>query len=175
VSTTPSNPQPLFAEPPAERGFPTSAVAIATVAVLLLVGLVVVLTRRPAAPQSEAQQGAAYGPHLVFSDIEMSESESLSGGKSTYIDGKITNNGASTVTGISVHVAFRNDVAMPPQVMIAPLTLIRTHEPYVDTQPVSAAPLGPGDQREFRLIFENVNSNWNQQAPDIHISGLVTR
>ena len=80
-----------------------------------------------------------------------------------------------TLTGVTLHVVFKNDEAMPPQIEIAPLSLIRTHEPYVDIEPVSAAPLAPGADREFRLTFENINSNWNQQAPDIHISGLVTR
>jgi len=50
-----------------------------------------------------------------------------------------------------------------------PLSLIRTHEPYIDTVPVSAAPLKQGDQREFRLIFETIPENWNQQTPEIHL------
>ena len=53
--------------------------------------------------------------------------------------------------------------------------VIRTREPYVDTQPVSAAPLVPGAEREFRLIFENINSNWNQAEPEIHVVGVRTR
>ena len=46
---------------------------------------------------------------------------------------------------------------------------IRTHEPYIDTQTVAAAPLAPGQDREFRLIFENINNNWNIQIPEVHI------
>ena len=37
-----------------------------------------------------------------------------------------------------------------------PLNLIRTHQPYIDTEPVSAAPIAPGETREFRLIFDHV-------------------
>lgn len=58
---------------------------------------------------------------------------------------------------------------MPPQIETLPLSLIRTHEPYVDTQPVSAAPLSPGSDREFRLIFESIPSNWNMQMPEVRI------
>ncbi len=105
----------------------------------------------------------------------MSESESLSGGKSTYIDGFLKNTGAKTVTGATVQVLFANDMALPPQVETLPLALIRTHQPYVDTQPVSAAPIAPGDEREFRLIFENISSNWNQQLPEIHVTQVSTR
>ena len=55
-----------------------------------------------------------------------------------------------------------------PQVETVPLTLIRTHEPYVDTEPVSAAPIKAGEVREFRLIFENIGANWNQQTAADH-------
>lgn len=105
----------------------------------------------------------------------MSESESLSGGKSTYLDGKITNNGTQTVTGITVQVLFPID-GQPPQVMTVPLNLIRTREPYIDTEPVSAAPLAAGSEADFRLIFDSVSDNWDQQqTPAVHIIGVETR
>ena len=50
-----------------------------------------------------------------------------------------------------------------------PLSLIRAHEPYIDTEPLSVAPLKPGDEKEFRLIFESVPGNWNQMLPEIHV------
>src|SRR3954462_15654846 len=119
MSTSPANPQTsgIFSEPPVERGFPKAAVGIATVAVLILVGVLVILSRRPA-QLDNAQQAAAYGPNLVISGIDMSESNSLSGGKSTYIDGRIKNNGPATVTGITVHVGFPSGAGTPPQVKI---------------------------------------------------------
>jgi hypothetical protein len=131
--------------------------------------LVLMSHRRPEAESMD------YAPNLAFSHVQMSESTSLSGGKSTYIDGHVTNNGKQTVTSVNLHVVFKNNEAMPPQIEITPLNLIRTREPYVDTQPVSAAPLAPGAEREFRLIFENINSNWNQQEPEIHVVGVGTR
>lgn len=73
------------------------------------------------------------------------------------------------MTGVTVQVIFRNDEAMPPQVETVPLMLIRTREPYIDTQMVGAAPLKPGDEREFRLIFESIPSNWNYQMPEVHV------
>jgi len=172
MCATPSNPPPpsgMFSEP-VKSSFPTTAVAIASVAIVILVGFLILMSRRH--PEAESMD---YAPNVTFSHIEMSESTSLSGGKSTYIDGHVTNNGKLTVTGVTLHVVFKNDVAMPPQIEIAPLSLIRTREPYVDTQPVSAAPLAPGAEREFRLIFENINSNWNQQEPEIHVVGVRTR
>jgi hypothetical protein len=112
---------------------------------------------------------AANATSLPLSQISMSESTSLSGGKSTFVDGHIKNAGTQTVTGVTVQVLFRNDEAMPPQIETLPLSLIRTREPYIDTQSVGSSPLKPGDERDFRLIFEAIPANWNQQTPEIRI------
>ncbi len=117
--------------------------------------------KKAAAPTNTVLPLAAYAANLPLSQLAMSESTSLSGGKSTFVDGHIQNTGSQTVTGVTVQVIFRNDEAMPPQMETVPLSLIRTREPYVDTQMVSAAPLKPGDEREFRLIFESIPANWN--------------
>ena len=174
--TPPTQPSGMFSEPPRERSFPTTAVAIAVVAVVILVFVLVLLDHRHAAPAPNTVQPlAAYASSLVVSSIQMSESTSISGGKSTYIDGHIANHGSSTVTGITVQVLFANDTGLPPQIETVPLSLIRTREPYVDTQPVSAAPLAPGAEADFRLIFEGINENWNQQTPQIHVTQTFTR
>jgi hypothetical protein len=99
----------------------------------------------------------------------MSESENLTGGKQTYLDGHIVNTGGRTVTAVMVQVVFRNDEDLAPRIDTLPLTLIRMKEPYIDTAPVSAAPLKPGDDREFRLTFETVPENWNQQMPEVRV------
>lgn len=112
---------------------------------------------------------------MAISNIQMSESESLSGGKSTYLDGHIVNNGGQTVTGVTVQVLFPID-GQPPQLMTVPMQLIRAREPYVDTEPVSVAPLKPGAQADFRLIFEGVSDSWDQQrTPTMHIIQVETR
>jgi hypothetical protein len=166
----------MFSEPPKERSFPTTAVAIAAVAVVILVAVLVLMGHRNAGPSlNTPQPAAAYAPSLALTNIKMSESTSISGGKSTYIDGHITNHGASTVNAITVQVLFANDQAMPPQVMAEPLTLIRTREPYVDTEPVSAAPLAPNGEADFRLTLEGINDNWNGQQPEIRVVRVGTR
>ena len=167
----------MFSEPPRERSFPTTAVGIASVAIVILVLVLVLLDHRhgTAPAPNTVQPLAAYASSLVVGNIQMSESTSISGGKSTYIDGHIANHGSSTVAGVTVQVLFANDTGMPPQIETVPLLLIRTREPYVDTEPVSAAPLAPGAEADFRLIFEGINENWNQQTPQIHVTQTVTR
>ena len=58
---------------------------------------------------------------------------------------------------------------MAAMVGVLPLALIRTHVPYVDLQPISAAPIASGTQREFRLIFEAVPANWDVKPPMIQV------
>jgi hypothetical protein len=150
-------------------GMPASAWLVAGVLVVaVLVGLIIA-GHRKAPAVTGIQPIAAYAENLPISGQQMSESTSLSGGKSTFVDGQIRNSGGQTVNGVTVQVLFRNDEGLPPQVETVPLMLIRTREPYVDTQTVGAAPLKPGDEREFRLIFESIPTNWNQQMPEIRI------
>lgn len=148
---------------------PLSAWLIAGAVVLAVVGALLLVGKRKTPTVTGVQPVDAYASNLELSQLQMSESTSLSGGKSTFIDGHIRNSGSSTITGVTVQVLFRNEAQMPPQIETLPLSLIRTHEPYVDTQPVSAAPLSPGSDREFRLIFESIPSNWNMQMPEVRI------
>jgi hypothetical protein len=179
---SPSNPpvstknDAMFASKPPERGrIPVIAWGVAGLAVLVVIIVLVLAGRHKAATPTTIQPPAPYAANLPLSQLAMSESTSLSGGKSTFIDGHIKNTGDKTVTGITVQVIFRNNEAMPPQVETLPLSLIRTREPYVDTQPVSAAPLKPGDERDFRLIFESLPANWNMQMPEIRIIQVDTK
>jgi len=110
-----------------------------------------------------------YAANLAIQSIQMSEASNFVGGKVTYLDGQIDNHGNRTLSAITVQVAFWNDLKEIALKETMPLSLIRTREPYVDTQSVSAAPLKPGDRREFRLIFDSVPSDWNRQYPEIRI------
>lgn len=137
------------------------------VVLAVVVGLILTHGRQKTPVANGPQPLDPYAKSLAISQMVMSESESLSGGKSTFIDGHVKNTGDRTVSGITVQVLFRNAEEMPPGIETLPLPLVRTHEPYTDTQPVSAAPLKPGDEREFRLIFETIPANWNRLMPEI--------
>jgi hypothetical protein len=170
--STPARISPELFTPrtPERNSSPILPIAIAGLVVLLIVGGILFAThKKPAAALNAIQPLDPYAASLPISGIVMSESTSLSGGKSTFIDGHIRNTGTRTLSAATLQVLFANDVQLPPQVETLPLALIRTHEPYVDTQLLSDSPLKPGDDREFRLIFENINSNWNQQLPQIHV------
>ena len=99
----------------------------------------------------------------------MNEATNGTGGKLTYVDGTIGNTGSRTLTGATVQVTFGTEDGSPPHRETLPLSLIRTRIPYVDLQPVSAAPIAPGTTREFRLIFEAVPANWDVKPPLIQV------
>jgi hypothetical protein len=117
----------------------------------------------------------AYAANLPISRLEMSESANLAGGKVTYLDGHIANQGARTVTGVTVQVLFRNDAHEVTQNETQPLKLIRTREPYVDLEAVSAAPLKPSSVGDFRLIFDAVKPDWDGAYPEIRVIQVATK
>jgi hypothetical protein len=146
---------------------------VAAVVVVLGIGTWAVIGHRNAPPPQNVGTGLApadpYAASLAIGGLKMSEADSFAGGKVTYIDGQITNNGPKTLNGVTVQVGFKNDLGEYSQRIAVPLSLIRTREPYVDTQAVSAAPIQPGQQRDFRLIFDTVPADWNMQYPDVRV------
>jgi hypothetical protein len=167
----------IFSEPKEPRSFPVVAVSIATVAIILLATVLVLMGRNHGTvpDPTKLQPLAAYAPNLVLSGIEMSEAEIPSGGKQTYIDGHIANHGPAMVTAITVQALFPNDQQLQPQMEMVSLNIVRSRDSFVDMLPVSGAPIAPGGEADFRLIFEGINANWNLHPPEIHIVQVSTK
>jgi hypothetical protein len=145
---------------------------IAAGAVLIVAAIVVFMMERGHGAATVTPISAVpdpYAANLPITNVVMSESGNLAGGKVTYMDGHITNTGTKTVTGISAQVLFRNVANEVAQNETQPLKWIRTRDPYVDLEPVSAVPLKPGDGQDFRMIFDTVTQDWNGAYPEIRI------
>ena len=157
-----------------ERNWLPLAIAAA---VVIAVAAVVIFTMERGKPTPIVTPVSAtpdpYAATLPLTRLEMSESANLAGGKVTYLDGHIANTGSRTLTGISVQVLFRTFAHEVAQNETLPLKFIRTREPYVDIEPVSAAPLKPGGQQDFRLIFDAVSPDWDGAFPEIRIVQVV--
>jgi hypothetical protein len=150
---------------------------IAGVVILAILAAIIVLNRQPAATSpggANLAPPAPYAAKLSISSLQMSQAGSMVGGQNTYLDGQVTNQGDKTVTGITVQVGFWGFTKQLVGKPTMPLTLIRTTEPYVDTEPVSGAPILPGQTRRFRLIFDSVPQDWNQSYPEIRIIQVTT-
>lgn len=148
-------------------------------AVVLVIVAVVLLTNRGSGPPKVGANGIAtldpYAAELPISGVQMSQASSMVGAQATYIDGNISNKGTKTVTGVTVQVVFPGYTTPTVQTVTLPLNLIRTREPYVDTEPVSAAPIQPGQSASFRLILDHVSDDWNQQYPQIRVVQVATK
>jgi hypothetical protein len=116
-----------------------------------------------------------YAEHLSLTRLAMSESGNLTGGKATYLDGHIANQGTRTVTAVTVQVLFRDFAHEVAQNETQPLKFIRMREPYVDVEPISAAPLKPGGEQDFRLIFDTVSPDWDGAYPEVRILHVETK
>lgn len=117
---------------PRERSWLPMAVAAAIV-LAVLAGVVLIYEHGRRAPVVTPATGPldAYAANLPISQLAMSEAANLAGGKSTYLDGKIANNGTKTVTGINVQVLFRDPAHEVAWNITQPLMLIRTRDPYI--------------------------------------------
>jgi hypothetical protein len=165
-----AGPQLVRPEAPQERNW--LPLAIAAVVVLAIVGgLVLYFERSKPTPQATPISASLdpYAASLPISNLAMSESANLAGGKVTYLDGQIANTGNRTIASITVQVLFRDPAHEVAQNETQSLKLIRMRQPYIDVEPVSAAPLKPGDQRDFRLIFDTVAQDWDGAYPEVRI------
>jgi hypothetical protein len=147
-------------------------VAIAAAAVLIVAGILIFMMERGKGAATVTPISAAADPYaatLPITNLVMSESANLAGGKVTYLDGHVTNNGNKLVSGVMAQVLFRNAANEVAQNETQPLKLIRTRDPYVDLEPMSAAPLHPGEGQDFRLIFDAVTPDWNGAYPEIRV------
>ncbi len=154
-----------------ERNFLPWVVAV--VAVVGLLGVVLWMGRTPSATPGSGVD--PYAKYLVFGNVQVSQGSNFAGDQLTYVDGTLENRGDRTVTSLTLRVLFANDSGDAPQIEQIPVSLVRSREPYVDIEPITAAPLAPGKSQDFRLIFDNVSPMWNQQAPQIQVLHAGTR
>ena len=173
-------PEPMFTggvRPPEPRNWKPVAIAGAAVLLVLVVLLLADRHGRQAANPGGAGLAppAAYAASLPITNVKMSDSSNLLGGHQTYLDGTVTNRGSKTVRSVTVQVAFKDFTGLLAAKETMPLNLIRAREPYVDTEPVSAEPIQPGQSRPFRLIFDATSPNWDGAYPEVRVIAVSAR
>lgn len=147
-------------------------ILIGVVIVVVVVGAVVLgLREAPKGPKGPPP----YAPNLVLSSLEKSAAENFVGATVAYVDGKITNKGDKTVSQAMVRVLFHDDMGQVVGDETIPVRILQTGGPYPDIIDLKASPLGPGQTKPFRLTFERISSQWNQQMPDLQITDVVTK
>jgi Protein of unknown function (DUF2393) len=143
------------------------------IAAILIVAAVTVFLLRPT-PHPRIQLNP-YAAQLKISDLKMNTAQNFVGAKVTYIDGTLTNPGDKIVTHAVVHVTFRDLYGQVAQIEDAPVKVLQTGGPYLDTIDLAASPLTPGQNKPFRLIFEHVSQQWNQAYPELQVTDAATK
>ena len=143
--------------------------------VVICCGLGVVFWLGRPAANSNGNRVDPYAKYVTLGNVQVSQASNFAGDQLTYVDGTIQNRGNRAIASMTIQAAFPNVTGDAPQVLQAPLSLVRSRDPYVDTQPISAAPLAAGKTQDFRLVFDNVSPMWNQQPPSLRIVDVGTR
>jgi hypothetical protein len=105
-------------------------------------------------------ESLAYLSQIQLTDFHMSHADNIVGANLIYLDGKVANNGTKTIGRLQVWLYFHD--AMNQVVLRDAEDIIRP----------SAAPLAPGETRDFQLRFDRVPSSWNYQPPDFTLAAL---
>jgi antitoxin (DNA-binding transcriptional repressor) of toxin-antitoxin stability system len=175
ISLVSTGPQLVPSAETQERNWLPLVVAAAIMLVVAVAAVLILEHGKPTAKVTPISAPPdAYAASLPLTNLVMSESGNLAGGKVTYIDGHIANKGGRIVTGVTVQVLFRDFAHEVAQNETQSLKLIRMREPYIDIEPVSAAPLKPGEQ-DFRLIFDAVSPDWDGAYPEVRVVHVETK
>jgi hypothetical protein len=156
---------PVSEEPDTSRR--TIAIAVAVVIVVAVVAAFL-LRGKPKGPTGPPP----YASNLKLSDLRLSAEQNFVGATISYVDGIVTNAGNKTVTRVTVEVDFKDDMGQITQREELPLQILKMSGPYPEAVPFSTAPLGPGQNKPFRLTFESISAQWNHSYPDIQITDL---
>jgi hypothetical protein len=155
-----------------ERDTSKRTILIAIAVLVVIAGIVAFLLRE----SPRAQSGPPpYAPYLKLSDLKLSQAQNFAGFTVTYVDGTVANLGNQTVTHASIRATFRDAYGQIAQVEEVPLKVLETGGPYPDTADLSAAPLGPGQNKPFRLIFERISQQWNMGYPELQVADVSTK
>ena len=161
-------PTPVVEEPDSSRR--TIAIAVAVVIVAAVIAAFF-LRSQP----KNASSPHPYAANLKLSDFKMSAAENFVGATVSYVDGTVTNSGDKTVTHAVVEVQFKDDLGQIAQREDVPLQVLKTSGPYPEAVDFSVSPLGPGQNKPFRLTFEGISAQWNHQYPEIQVTDVAVK
>ncbi len=144
---------------------------IGLVAVVVVVGIIVALTRTrgQTTPQIDP-----YAAKLQISNAKVSAAENYVGGTVTYLDATITNTGDKDLVGADMNLVFKNTMDQVVQKETLPLHVLVANQMagYPDLLDLSRSPIGPGQSKTVRMTLEHISADWNQAAPAMELVNL---
>jgi hypothetical protein len=150
-----------------ERSRLPVAFLVGIVIVTLLVGGAVLYSRYSTPADSEIEKPLPMGPaeqayarQIHFLEPKMSRAANFLNQEVTFVFGTVENAGDRKVKQIEITLEFHDPFN---QVVLR------------DTQRLflpNAAPMLPGQQRDFQVGYEHISAQWNNGYPTIRVSGL---
>jgi len=150
-----------------KSNFPVALLIGVGVMALLLGGLFFLTRESPQPVQPVVERlpmGAVeqeYSAQIQFTDLKMSRAANFLDQEVTFLFGTAKNGGQRRVREIELTIEFHN---------LLNQVVLRETRRLVGRR---AAPLEPGEEREFQLTFEHVPADWNRHNPALRITGLV--
>jgi hypothetical protein len=157
---------------PQERNWTPFVVGL--VAVLVVVGVIIVLTRNSGHSSVEVNP---YAAKLQISDAKVSAAENYVGGTVTYLDATITNTGDRALEGADMNLVFVNTLNEIVQKETLPLRVLVDNQMggYPDLIDLARTPIGPGQSKRVRMTLEHISADWNQAPPQMQLGNLKLR
>jgi hypothetical protein len=166
---------PLDPQTPATEERDSSRLII-VVAVVVVFGAALGAALLLRQPPKTVKPPSPYIAKLKLADFKMSAAENFVGHTVSYMEGTITNGGDRTVTRVVVEVNFEDSMGQVAQREDdVPLRIVRTNGAYLEPVDLAVAPLTPGQTKPFRLTFDSISAQWNQQYPDLTITDVAVK
>ena len=153
--------------PEKERSQAPIAFLAGLLVVVIVAGLIVMLSKTihvakpvtvPTMPFGPPEQ--AYAQRMQLNDIHLARSSNLLNQQFTYVSGTIVNNGDRTVTGVTLTVDFLDSDHK---------VALHDSEPVIN---FSDPPIPTGQSHDFTMTIDKFPEMWNQEMPELHITGL---
>lgn len=150
-------------------------IVIGLVAVLIVVGIIVVLTRHKT--KDDLGEVNPYAAKLRLSNPKMSAAENYVGGSVTYLDVSVTNTGDMAVIGGSMRLVFKNNMDQVVQTEIVPVHVLVENQMggYPDAVDLSRSPITPRITKLVRMNLEHISADWDQRYPEMQLVDLKLR
>ena len=144
---------------------------IGLVAVVVVVGIIVVLTRNKGGTGSQPNP---YAAKLQISNVKLSAAENYVGGTVTYLDVNIANTGDQALTGADMKLVLKNSMDQVVQTETIPLHVLVENQMggYPDLVDLGRSPIGPGQSKTVRMTLEHISADWNQSYPEMQLVNL---
>lgn len=165
----------LYQPAPPDKESHSRPLIIAVVMIIVVGGVLWLYSRRAKPVVTGPIPEATYASNLSISDLHLATAQNFVGGEVTYLEGKIANTGASTVTAAQVQCLFRNSLGEVVDQPVVALQVEAATLGQTEFVPLSRAPLAPNQQLPFRLTFEHISSDWNQGFPELRVVSATTK